>query len=65
MELVWPTIIIAGLTVLIVWGGFALVAHLERMSGGGYGHDARYKSADKVPPQPTAPEPAERPGQPR
>jgi len=50
MAMILPTLIITGLTALIVWGGFALVAYLERISGGGYGHDA----GTEPPPQETS-----------
>lgn len=50
MAMILPTLIITGLTALIVWGGFSLIRYLEHISGDGYGHDAETRPQTGEPP---------------
>ncbi|WP_353544034.1 hypothetical protein [Deinococcus xinjiangensis] len=43
MEMIWPTLLVLLGTALIGWGLFALIAYLERLSGGGHGHHTQKK----------------------
>lgn len=62
MAMILPTLIITGLTALIVWGGFSLIRYLERISGGGYGHDAEERTQTEETPSPGVPPPDARHG---
>lgn len=62
MAMILPTLIITGLTALIVWGGFSLIRYLERISGDGYGHDAEERSRTEETPSSDAPAPDARHG---